>query len=64
MKFQGRLIPVFDLRAHFGLERSRDESGAVVIVVKLHGATPRAVTIGCLVDAIIDVSDQETAVLH
>jgi purine-binding chemotaxis protein CheW len=64
MKFQGRLVPVLDLRAHFGLERSRDESGAVVIVVQLHRGTARAVTIGCLVDAIIDVSERETIAMH
>ncbi len=72
MKFQGSLIPVLDLRAHFGLERARDESGAVVIVVELYAATARAVTIGCLVDAIIDIGDitdiidirDESAALH
>ena len=59
VNLRGKVIPVFDLRLKFGLERKEDTDRTCIIVVRLSldGSRPGAaeVTLGVIVDEVSEV---------
>ncbi|MBW8888818.1 MAG: purine-binding chemotaxis protein CheW [Fibrobacteres bacterium] len=59
VNLRGKVIPVFDLRLKFGLERKEDTDRTCIIVVRLsldgNGADASEVTLGIIVDEVSEV---------
>jgi purine-binding chemotaxis protein CheW len=59
VNLRGKVIPVFDLRLKFGLEKKEDTDRTCIIVVRLsldgHSAEASEVTLGIIVDEVSEV---------
>jgi purine-binding chemotaxis protein CheW len=55
INLRGRVIPILDLRTHFGLEAATTAQ-TCIIVVQLTGPGGRALPMGLIVDAVHDVA--------
>ncbi len=60
INLRGAIVPVVDLRARFGLERSAFDSTTVIVVVRVPGERGER-TVGIVVDAVCDVYDVEAS---
>ncbi len=56
INLRGKVIPVFDLRARFGMDTIADTERTCIIVVEVH-ASAGAITVGVLVDGVCEVLD-------
>ena len=57
LNLRGEIVPIIDMRAHFGLERSEYTSLTVIIVLSLTDETGKHRTIGIVADSVSDVVD-------
>jgi purine-binding chemotaxis protein CheW len=60
INLRGRVIPVMDLRARFGMAATEATDQTVIIVVQVEGAEG-ALTIGVLVDEVLEVLNIDAA---
>ena len=56
INLRGKVIPVMDLRVHFGMERADDTEQTCIIVVQAHGAE-----FGLVVDRVSEVASIDAA---
>ncbi len=60
INLRGKVIPVVDLRLKFGMPRAKESEQAVIIVVQ-YASAGRDVTMGVLVDQVLEVLSIESA---
>jgi len=57
LNLRGEIVPIVDMRAHFGLEQTKYTSLTVIIVLSLHDKENKQRTIGIIADSVSDVVD-------
>lgn len=57
INLRGAVVPVLDLRSRLSIECRETTSTTVVIVVRIESSAAGIVTVGCVVDAVSDVSN-------
>ncbi len=57
INLRGRIIPILDLRVHFGIEASEDVKQACIIVVAVDTSAGQRQFIGLVVDAVEEVTN-------
>ena len=60
INLRGKIIPVVDLRAKFGLADTQDTERTCIIVVQVSGAATAKLFIGLIVDAVEEVANITT----
>jgi purine-binding chemotaxis protein CheW len=55
INLRGKIIPVIDLCAKFGLEHAASSDNACIVVVQVNGTENRAIQLGLAVDAVEEV---------
>jgi purine-binding chemotaxis protein CheW len=55
INLRGKIIPVIDLRIHFGLDGQQDTNKTCIIVVQIRRDDHRDVTMGVIVDEVAEV---------
>ena len=61
INLRGKIIPVIDLCAKFGLERAASSENACIVVVQVNGAEKRPIQLGLMVDAVEEVCQLSAA---
>lgn len=57
INLRGKIIPVLDLRLRLGLEARPFDRSTCIVVLDVEGADGGVVNVGCIVDAVREVSD-------
>ncbi len=57
INLRGKVIPVIDLRAKFGLDASEDTEKTCIIVVQIDHGTAGIITMGIIIDEVKEVLD-------
>lgn len=63
INLRGAVVPVVDLRTRLSIERRDTTSTTVVIVVRIESSVAGVVTVGCVVDAVSDVSNVDAGTI-
>ena len=61
INLRGKIIPVIDLCAKFGLEHSAGSENACIVVVQVNGLENRTIQLGLMVDAVEEVCQLSAA---
>ena len=64
MNLRGKIVPILDLRARFGIEQQQEGDDNCIVVVHIKSHEGHVIQTGLIVDAVESVQDMDTMVIE